>query len=100
MVRKLNSLLQLSPHYGISWNMDGYGHSTVKSAEAQRGFAAFPLVHLLGVEELRGRRAVTEGHLDVNRHLTQKPICRPALLGEASGNPYFSECSDEHHQFF
>jgi hypothetical protein len=66
--------------------MDEYGHSSfrlprrtvksVKSAEAQRGFAAFPLFHLLGVEELRGRRAVTEGHLDVNWHLRQKPICQ------------------------
>ena len=42
-------------------------------AEVQRGFAAFPLFHLLGVEKLRGRRAVTEGHLDVNRHLRSNP---------------------------
>lgn len=38
-------------------------------AKAQWCFATLPLLHLLGIEQLRGRWAVPEGHLNMHWHL-------------------------------
>lgn len=53
-------------------------------AKAQWCFATLPLLHLLGIEQLRGRWAVPEGHLNMHwylRNLRRNLIWQTGHLG-------------------